>query len=76
VAWVRELLPNDLHFFEKLVPIFVDSGRHVASVTYPYGRILGFLDRSCYSFFQEATQLYSTRLNGPRSRSTTSQKMW
>jgi hypothetical protein len=26
----------------------------VISVTYPYGRILGFLDRSRYFFFQEA----------------------
>jgi hypothetical protein len=25
----------------------------------PYGRILGFLDRSCYFFFQVAPQLYS-----------------
>jgi hypothetical protein len=24
----------------------------------PYGRILGFLDRSCYFFFQLAPQLY------------------
>jgi hypothetical protein len=26
----------------------------VVSVTDPYGRILGFLDRSCYYFFQVA----------------------
>jgi hypothetical protein len=31
----------------------------VISVTNPYGRILGFLDRSCYFFFQVAPQLYS-----------------
>jgi hypothetical protein len=30
----------------------------VVSVTDPYGRILGFLDRSRYSFFQAAIQLY------------------
>jgi hypothetical protein len=29
------------------------------SVTNPYGRILGFLDRSRYYFFQVAPQLYS-----------------
>jgi hypothetical protein len=29
------------------------------SVTDPYGRILGFLDRSRYFFFQVAPQLYS-----------------
>jgi hypothetical protein len=40
----------------------------VVSVTDPYGRILRFLDRSRYFFFQAAPQLYSTRLSGPRSR--------
>jgi hypothetical protein len=32
----------------KLVPTFVDRGCHMVSVTDPYGRILGFLDRSRY----------------------------
>jgi hypothetical protein len=31
----------------------------VVSATDPYGRILGFLDRSFYIFFQVAPQLYS-----------------
>jgi hypothetical protein len=31
----------------------------MVSVTVPYGRILGFLDRSRYFFFQAAPQLYS-----------------
>jgi hypothetical protein len=35
------------------------EGCHVVSVTHPYGRILGFLDRSRYFFFQVALQLYS-----------------
>jgi hypothetical protein len=43
----------------KLVPTFADRGCHVFSVTDPYGRILGFLDRSRYFFFQVASQLYS-----------------
>jgi hypothetical protein len=38
---------------------FVESGCHVVNVTDPYGRILGFLDRSRYRFFQAAPQLYS-----------------
>jgi hypothetical protein len=38
---------------------FVDRGCQVVSVTNPYGRILGFLDRSRYYFFQVASQLYS-----------------
>jgi hypothetical protein len=51
----------------------------VVSATDPPGRILGFLDRSRYYFFQVAPQLYSrvlTRLSGPRSRPTASQKIW
>jgi hypothetical protein len=31
----------------KLVPSFADTGYCVVSTTYPYGRILGFLDRMC-----------------------------
>jgi hypothetical protein len=33
---------------------FVDRGYHVVSMMYPYARILDFLDRSCYIFFQVA----------------------
>jgi hypothetical protein len=35
------------------------EGCHVVSVTNPYGRILGLLDRSRYYFYQVAPQLYS-----------------
>jgi hypothetical protein len=38
---------------------FSDRGCHVVIVTDPYGRILGFLDRSRYFFFQVAPKLYS-----------------
>jgi hypothetical protein len=31
----------------------------MVTVTDPYSGILGFLDRSCYFFFQVAPQLYS-----------------
>jgi hypothetical protein len=31
----------------------------MVGVTDPYGRIVGFIGRSRYLFFQEATQLYS-----------------
>jgi hypothetical protein len=37
----------------------------VISVTDPYGRILRFLDRSRYFFFQVAPQLYSRRWVDP-----------
>jgi hypothetical protein len=36
----------------SLVPTFADRRCHVVSMTDPYGRILGFLDKSCYFFFQ------------------------
>jgi hypothetical protein len=38
---------------------FADRGCHVVSVTDPYGRILGFLDRFLYFSFHVAPQLYS-----------------
>jgi hypothetical protein len=40
-----------------------DSGCHVVSVTDPFGRILGCLDRSHYFFFQVAPQLYYLVVN-------------
>jgi hypothetical protein len=51
--------PSDHRLSAKLVPNFADRECHVVSVTVPYGRILGFLDRSHYFFFQVAPQLYS-----------------
>jgi CBS-domain-containing membrane protein len=30
----------------KLVPAFADRGCHMVSVTDPYGRVVGFLDRT------------------------------
>jgi hypothetical protein len=39
---------SDRRLSAKLVPTFPDRGCHVVSVTNPYGRILGFLDRSHY----------------------------
>jgi hypothetical protein len=38
--------PRDRCLSAKFVATFADSGFHAASVTVPYGRILGFLDRS------------------------------
>jgi hypothetical protein len=51
--------PRDRRLSEKLVEIFADKGCRVVSVTDPYGRILGFPDRSRYFFFQVNPQLYS-----------------
>jgi hypothetical protein len=49
----------------KLVPTFAKRGYHVVSVTDPYSRFLGFLDRSRYFFFQVAPQLYSRGWGDP-----------
>jgi hypothetical protein len=48
--------PSDRRLSAQL---FADRWYHVVSVTNPYGRILGFLDRSRDFFFQAASQLYS-----------------
>jgi hypothetical protein len=53
-------IPTENHRFSaKLVPPFADRGCRVVSVTDAHCRILGFLDRNCYYFFQAATQLHS-----------------
>jgi hypothetical protein len=50
---VSELyLPRDCRISAKLVPTFAYRGFHMVSVPDPYGRILGFLDRSCYFSFK------------------------
>jgi hypothetical protein len=54
VASVRKrTIPTERPSFVREVSanFFADRGCHVASVTNPYGRILGFLDQSrCYFF--------------------------
>jgi hypothetical protein len=40
--------PRDRRSSAKWLPTFADRGCHVVSVTDPYGRILGFIDRSRY----------------------------
>jgi hypothetical protein len=54
VAWVCELT-----ILTKRPPLVSEVSANVVSVTDPYGRILGFLDRGHYFFFQVAPQLYS-----------------
>jgi hypothetical protein len=51
--------PGDLRLSAKLVPTCADRGCHVVSETDLYVRIIGFLDRNRYFFFQVAPQLYS-----------------
>jgi hypothetical protein len=51
--------PSVRRLSAKLVPTFADRGCRVVSVTDPYGRILAFLHRGRYFFFQVAPQVYS-----------------
>jgi hypothetical protein len=48
MAWVRErTIPTEQPpLIGEVSANFVDRGCHVVSVTYPYGRILGFLDQA------------------------------
>jgi hypothetical protein len=62
---------NDRRFTAKLVTTFANRGFHVVSVTDLYDSILGFLD-----FLSSSSSVVLKRLNGSRSRHTTSQKIW
>jgi hypothetical protein len=60
MTWVRErTIPSDRRFSAKLVPTFADKVCRAVIATDPYGRILGFLERSRYCFLLVAPQLYS-----------------
>jgi hypothetical protein len=52
-------LPRDRRLSVKLVPTSAYRECRLVSMTDPYSRILDFLDRSRYFFFQVAPQLYS-----------------
>jgi hypothetical protein len=51
--------PSDRRLLAKLVPTFADTECRMVSATDSHGRILRFLDRNRYFFFQVAPQLYS-----------------
>jgi hypothetical protein len=51
--------PSDRRLSAKVSVSCTDRECHVVIVTDPYDRILGFLDRSRYIFFQVAPMLYS-----------------
>jgi hypothetical protein len=72
MVWVRERTyrPSDRRLSAKWLPTFADKGCHEVSVTDPYGRILGFLDRNRY-FSISSSSVVLTRLSGPRSVPTT-----
>jgi hypothetical protein len=60
----------------KLVPTFAERSCHVVSVTEPYDRILGFLDRSRYFLFQVAPQLWSRGWVDPVRDPLLLRKIW
>jgi hypothetical protein len=62
-------------FVGEEVPTFVDRGQSVVRVADPYGRNLGFLDRSRYFFSPISSSVVLTRLSGPCFGPTTSQKI-
>jgi hypothetical protein len=77
LEFVSELCrPSDHRLLTKLVPTFEDIERHVVSVSDPYGRNLSFPERSPYFSFEVASQFVLSRMGGPRSRPTNSQKIW
>jgi CBS-domain-containing membrane protein len=63
--------PSDHCLSAKLVPSLSDRGCHVVSVTDPYGRILGFLDRISVSdsVKKDVDWTYSTHGNTDSARS-------
>jgi CBS-domain-containing membrane protein len=50
MVWVRErIIPTERPpLVDEVIAKFADRGSHVVSVTDPYGRILGFIERSRY----------------------------
>jgi hypothetical protein len=68
--------PSHRHLLAKLVPTFADRGCRVVSATDPHGRILGFLDPKRLLIHSSSSSIVLTKLSGPRSRPTTSPKIW
>jgi hypothetical protein len=53
-----------------------DRGCRVVSATDPHGRNRGFLDPEPLLFHSSSSSIILTGLSGPRSRPTTSEKIW
>jgi hypothetical protein len=68
--------PSDRSLSAKLVPTLADRGCRVVRATDLHGRNLGFLDPEPLLFYSSSSSIILTRLNGTRSRPTTSQKIW
>jgi hypothetical protein len=60
----------------KLVTAFADRGCHVVSVTDPYGPYSWFSRPEPLFCLSSSSSIVLTRMSRPRSRRTTSQKIW
>jgi hypothetical protein len=77
VAWDRKwTIPTERQQLVGEVSACFCGWCRVVSAVDPYGRNLGFLDRRRYFFLSSSSSVVLTRLSGPRSRPTSSQKMW
>ena len=52
------------------------EGCHVVSVTVPQGRLISVFQTGAATFYSSSSSIDLTRLSGPRSRPTTTQKIW
>jgi hypothetical protein len=66
--------PSDRCLSAKLVPTFADRGYRVVSTTDPYVRNLGYSMPEPLFFLSSSSTIVLSRLSGPRSRPTGSQK--
>jgi hypothetical protein len=76
VALVRKrtIATQELPFVSEVNANF--CGCRVMSATDPTAVNLGFLDPQPLSFYSSTSSVILTRLSGPHSRPTTSQKIW
>jgi hypothetical protein len=68
--------PSDLRFLARLVLTFADRGCCVVSATDSPGRYSRFSRPEPLLFIPVSSSVVLTRLSGPRSRPTASQKIW
>jgi hypothetical protein len=68
--------PTDRRLLAKLVPTFADRRSHVVSVTDPIRPYSRISRQEPLLFLPSSSSIVLTTLSGPRSRPTTSQKIW
>jgi hypothetical protein len=68
--------PSYCSLSAKLVPTIADTGCYVVSVTDPLRPCSRFSRPEPLLFLPSSSSVVLTRLSGPRSRPTTSQRIW